>query len=80
MLPAHHPLFIDDVGGGVGPTLAVGIENTVAVYDLVVLVIQHRKIDQSGGSLIQLLDKLLGFLVAVDADRQDLRLFFLSFD
>ena len=61
-----------------GPTFAVRIENPIAINDRVAFVLEHVKIDLTGRSLVQLLDELLGFLMAIDAHRQDLDpLFFL---
>lgn len=59
-----------------GPTLSVGIENSVAVNHLVVFVFQKRKVVIAGKSVLELLNKFLGVFMAVDAYRQDLNLLF----
>ena len=58
------------------PSLAVGIENSVAVNHLVVFVFQKREIVIAGKSVLELLNKFLGVFVTVDAYRQDLNLVF----
>lgn len=58
------------------PSLAVGIENSVAVNHLVVFVSQKREIVIAGKSVLELLNKFLGIFVTVDAYRQDLNLVF----
>ena len=62
-----------------GPTLTIRIQNAVAIDDLVIFVLEQRKIELSRESLLQLLDELLRFLMAVDADREDLCGLFLFF-
>ena len=49
-LPAHHPFLVDDIGGWVRPALTVGIENPIAVDDLMTLILKQRKIEVSGKS------------------------------
>ena len=63
-----------------GPSLAIRVENAVTIYDLVVFVLKKGKVELSSGEpLFQLLDELLRFVVAVDADRQNLDLSLLFF-
>jgi hypothetical protein len=50
--------LIDDVGGGVGPAFALRVENTVAVDNLMVFVLQQRKVEVPGEFLFQFLNKL----------------------
>ena len=78
-LPADHSLFIDDVSRRVGPAFAVGIQNAVAVDYFVVFVLEERKVVLSGKFLLQLFDKLLRKIVAVDTHRENLDLFFFLF-
>lgn len=54
------------------PALAVRIENAVTVYNLVVSILQQRKVKISRESSFQLLDEFLRILVAVDADGKNL--------
>jgi len=64
-----------------GPPATIRIKNAVAVDDLVIFVLEQRKIQLTGGEpLLQLLDKLLRKLMAVNADCQnlDLSLLFLG--
>jgi len=60
----------------VGPTLSVGIENSIAVNHLVVFVFQKRKIVIAVKSVLELLNKFLGIFVTVNAYRQNLNLLF----
>ena len=59
-----------------GPTLSVGIENSIAVNHLVVFVFQKRKIVIAVKSVLELLNKFLGIFVTVNAYGQDLDLLF----
>ena len=59
-----------------GPTLSVGIENSIAVNHLVVFVFQKRKIVIAVKSVLELLNKFLGIFVTVNAYRQNLNLLF----
>ena len=56
----------------VRPALAVRIENAVAVDYPVVFVFEKRKVEIAGKSLFELLHKLFGIVMTVDADREDL--------
>jgi hypothetical protein len=60
-----------------GPTFAIGIENPVAIDDFVVLVFEQRKIEFSIETFLHHLRELLRVLMSVDADGEDLHLFFL---
>ena len=59
-----------------GPTLSVGIENSIADNRLVVFVFQKRKIVIAVKSVLELLNKFLGIFVTVNAYRQNLNLLF----
>ncbi len=61
------------------PSLTVRIKNAVAVDDLVIFVFKQGKIEFSGESLFQLLDKHFRLVMSVNTDRQDLDLFLLFF-
>ena len=59
------------------PTLTIGIEYTVTIDDLVILVLEQRKIEFSLETLAQHLAQFLGVFVAVHAHRENLSLVFL---
>ena len=62
------------------PAPPVRIKDPVAVNDFVIFVLEQGKIEFPGKPLLEFLNELLGVIVAVDADRQDLDrfLFFLG--
>jgi len=66
--PADYSLSVDDISRRVGPPFAVGIEDAIAVDDLVVFVLEHGKIQVPRESLFEFLHKFLRILVAIDAD------------
>lgn len=79
--PTYHSLLVDHVGCRVWPAAAIGIENTVAVDNLMAFVFEQGKIELSRVTpLLELLHKPLRILMRVNADPQDLNsfLFFLS--
>jgi len=63
----------------VRPTLSARIKYSVAIDDFVIFVLQKGKIIVSGKSLLKFLDKCFGIAMAVDADGQDLNVFFVLF-
>jgi hypothetical protein len=61
----------------VRPSLAIRIEDAVAIDNLVVFVFEQGKIKLPFEAALHHLRKLFRVRVAVHADRKDLRLFFL---
>src|SRR5262245_20425277 len=61
------------------PAFSFRIKDAIAVDDFVAFVLKHWEVKIAGKSLFQLLYVFFAVLVAVDADRQDLHLFFLFF-
>ena len=62
-----------------GPTVAVRIENSVAVDHFVILVFEEGKIKIALEAFAQHLAEFFRIVVAVDADREDLHFLFLLF-
>jgi len=71
--PPNCSLTIDHVGSGMRPTATIRIENAIAIYDLVILVLEQRKVEFGAWEpLLEFLDELLRKLMAVNANRQNL--------
>ena len=75
--PSHDALLVDHQCCRMGPALAVGIKQTVAVDDLMFLVFEQREVEFSLKSFLHHLGKLLRVLMIVNAHRKDLHLVFL---
>lgn len=75
--PSHDALLVDHQCCRMGPALAVGIKQTVAVDDLMFLVFEQREVEFSLKSFLHHLGKLLRVLMIVNAHREDLHLVFL---
>lgn len=77
--PAHPAIPVDDVSGRVRPTWTTRVEDTVAINDPVLAVLEQGKIEFPGIIIRQLPNKAFGILRRVNTDRKDLQ-FFLFLD
>lgn len=68
--PTDDSLGIDDISRRVGPAFAARIENAIAVDHLVASVLEKRKVEIAGKSLLEFLHKLFGIVVTVDTHRK----------
>src|ERR1700752_3200027 len=77
--PAHDALRVDDERRWMGPALAVGVEDTVAVDHFMIFVFEQRKIELAVETFAECFAEFFRFVVVIDADRENLHFFLLWF-